>query len=64
MSSVRSRVAMSDWWASRRVVSVIRTFFVDAACMRRPLPGSRMNIQPLKNSSVKYKKFTNWTLER
>src|SRR5271157_3203801 len=33
MSSVRSRVAMSDWWASRSVVSVIRTLLETAAHM-------------------------------
>ncbi len=28
MSCVRMRVAMSDWWASRRVVSVIKEAFL------------------------------------
>jgi hypothetical protein len=39
---------MSDWWASRSVVSVIRTFFDEAVCIEETSDGQQNDVQPLK----------------
>ena len=39
MSYVRMRVASSDWWASRKVVSVIRSLFCFATQSRQNFSG-------------------------